>query len=109
MEIVKPIFIVGVGRSGCSIFHEIFARHPNVSWLTKRCDKYPHKPQVNRRFMKMIDLPVINRFLPGNYPEECYPFWEYHCNGFRRPCRDLLPEDVTLKTKKRSQAVFSQL
>jgi len=109
MDVVKPVFIIGVGRSGSSIFHKIFAKHPNVAWLSKYSEKYPAKPQLTRYQMKLMDTPIVNKISKGNYPEECYSFWEYYCKGFRTPFRDLLPEDVTHKAKKGIRSALSQI
>jgi len=50
--------------------------------------------------------PIIqNRIQPG----ECYPFWEHYCKGFRAPCRDLFPEDVTVGNKKQLQYALSMI
>lgn len=109
MDIVKPIFIIGVGRSGSSIFHKMFAKHPNVAWLSKYSEKYPARPQLTRYHMKMIDAPILNKISKGNYPEESYSFWEHYCKGFRTPFRDLLPEDVTNVAKNGIRSAFSQI
>lgn len=110
VKVKKPIFIIGVGRSGSTIFHKIFSQHPNMAWLSKLCDKYPHKPSINRFLMKAIDNPLAGRFLKKRFnPGEGYNFWEFYCKGFRYPCRDLFPEDVINKTKEKIQNVFSEI
>lgn len=109
MDIVKPVFIVGVGRSGSTIFHKIFARHPNLAWLSGYLDRYPTKPQINKFLMNVIDWPIIPIVMKRNYPEECYSFWEYYCKGFRTPCRDLTSNDVTIKAKTEIRKVLAGL
>ncbi|MFQ5964716.1 MAG: sulfotransferase, partial [Candidatus Scalinduaceae bacterium] len=65
---------------------------------------------LNRLLMKAIDYPIIGKYLEGKInPHECYRLWEYHCKGFGQPCRDLLPDDVTRKTKKSIQSVMSKM
>jgi hypothetical protein len=110
MKVKKPIFIVGVGRSGSTIFHRMFSEHPNVAWLSKGLSaRFPDKPSVNRLLMRLIEYPIVGRYLKGRVsPGECYDFWEYHCKGFAYPCRDLLPEDVTEKTKVKIRYVMSE-
>lgn len=107
MKINKPIFIVGVGRSGSTIFHEMFCRHSQVAWLSKLCDVFPKQAWLNTTLMSSIDSPLLGA-ITKNFiiekkiikPSEAYNFWEQNCTGFSRPCRDLYAEDVTNKKKK---------
>ena len=101
MGIKKPVFIIGAGRSGSTIFHKIFSEHPNLAWLSTWCRKYPDTPSINKTLMQAIDYPIVGDYLRGRFlPGEFYEFWEYYCKGFRRPCRDLLSVDVTNKAKE---------
>jgi len=110
IKIKKPIFIIGVGRSGSSIFHKIFSEHPQVAWLSNFCNKYPNNLSINRFILKLIDYPIVGKYVRRKInPSEAYDFWEYHCKGFRHPCRDLLSQDVTIKTKERIKDVFSKI
>lgn len=100
MAVSQPIFIVGVGRSGSSIFHQIFAHHPNVVWLSRFCDEYPERPEVNRRLMRALDIPVLGPRLAAHFdPGECYTFWDHYFQGFSTPCRDLRADDATPRAR----------
>jgi len=111
VKVEKPIFIVGVGRSGSTIFHRILSEHPHLAWLSPRLsNKFPSKLSLYRRLMEAIDYPFIGdfvrrRFLPG----EGYDFWEHHCRGFSEPCRDLLEMDASSKLKRELPEVLSQI
>ena len=95
MEVKKPVFIIGTGRSGSTIFHQMLSEHPNLAWLSKFCQIFPSKPYVNRCFMKFIDWPVLGSLITNKiHPREYYEFWDYWCRGFSEPCRDLFAEDV---------------
>ncbi|MDM8530382.1 sulfotransferase [Anaerolineales bacterium HSG25] len=108
--LTKPIFIVGTGRCGSTIFHQIFAHHPQVAWLTRYCDLYPHRPHRNYIAMRLLDLPLPSRYVRKLiYPTEAYNFWDYHCMGFSEPFRDLVKEDVTVKTKQHVNKIMAAM
>ena len=110
IKVEKPIFIVGVGRSGSTIFHKMFSEHPDVVWVSGLCDRYPWKPALSRALQRMIDWPLVNRPLKRRYePGECYQFWNYHCRGFSQPCRDLLASDVTELNRKQIPPAMAEL
>ncbi len=109
MKIEKPIFVVGVGRSGSTIFHRMLSDHPNIALLSRLCNIYPDNIFLNRLLMKTIDYPIIGGYLLKKIKRgEYYDFWEYHCKGFRAPDRDLLPDDVNKKTKNKIKNLLSQ-
>ena len=110
-NIDRPIFIIGVGRSGSSIFHRLLSEHPEVAWISERLsNKYPGKPELNAYLMNGINCPLLKRFLKNNFqPGEGYGFWEYYCPGFRRPCRDLVAQDVTIRKRKAIHAAMSKI
>lgn len=110
LEVKKPLFIVGTGRCGSTIFHCAFSRHPQVAWLSRVCVKRPHDPRVNRWIMQALDLPILSRYLLNrHYPVEGYQFWNTYCPGFGRPCRDLLKEDVTPRIKDALRSALAQV
>lgn len=110
-KVEKPIFIVGTGRCGSTIFHQVFSHHSQVAWLSKYCDKYPSKLHYNRIAMQMLDSPLPARYIRKLvYPVEAYKFWDYYCaGGFTKPCRDLLKGDVTPKTEKAVQEAMAAM
>ncbi|HXI21261.1 MAG TPA: sulfotransferase [Gemmatimonadales bacterium] len=95
-------FIVGVGRSGSSIFNEVLVTHPLVSWPSILSSRWPDRPGYNRALMRGLDVPLLGRVL-GRYFEahECYPMWNHGFPGFATPCRDLTAEDVTASVRQR--------
>jgi hypothetical protein len=105
-----PIFIVGTGRSGTTIFHRILSKHPSVAWLSRLCVKYPGRPWLNRWLMRGLSVPLVRGVLSMRWsPSEAYAFWEFNCPGFDNPYRDLLAEDVTPTSAARIQSAISQM
>jgi Sulfotransferase family len=98
--IEKPIFVVGAGRSGSSLFHQMFTEHPHVAWMSTLCDRHPEHLGRHRALMYGIDLPLIGRLFRRRWESaECYDFWNYFYRGFAQPCRDLRADDATPRVK----------
>ena len=96
LQILEPIFIVGTGRSGSSVFFDIFAGHPQVAWLSILAREFPDRPWLNRLLLRSLSIHGLDSFLLRTFgPAEAYPFWEASCPGFSNPCRDLTADDVT--------------
>ena len=109
-DIKKPIFVIGTGRCGSTMFHEILTHHAQLAWLSRVCETKPRATWINRWAMQALDIPLFTRYLRKLiYPVEAYSFWDYYCPGFARPCRDLLKEDVTPKSKKNIQSAMAQI
>lgn len=97
----SPIIIVGVGRSGSTIFHQVMCGHPSVTWLSRFSDRYPDRPARARLLMRLIDSPVIGPLLTRQFDAgESYRFWDHFYRGFSVPCRDLVAADVTPRAAK---------
>ena len=102
MSELRPIFIVGSGRCGSTVFHDLLTRHPGTSWLSRVCDRRPATPEYNAVVMRGLRVPGLGRALRRLYPpSEVYRFWDHYCPGFSRPGRDLRASDVTLRVKGR--------
>jgi len=110
MELQKAVIIVGAGRSGSTVFHQIMSGHPQLAWLSKLCAYFPAQPAVNRLFMQAVDLPLVGKILTQIvHPREYYKFWEYYCKGFGTPCRDLVADDITNKSRQITDAFSAML
>lgn len=91
----SPLFIVGIGRSGSSVFHRLLCRHPRAAWLSRALELWPNATGTNRALMHTLALPIVGRSVSSVIdPGECYDFWEQLVPGFTSPCRDLVAADV---------------
>jgi hypothetical protein len=109
-EPFDPIFIIGTGRCGSTIFHEIFSHHPHVAYLSSLCSRFPRHPFLNRCVMQLLDVPQLERLARRKFPlGEAWPFWEAYCREFGRPCRDLLASDVRPPVKARVAEILPKM
>lgn len=110
MEITQPIFIVGAGRSGSTVVQTLLSKHPDLAWLTIVGKRFPGKPAWHRLALNALDSPVIGPSIARRAaPSECFDYWDHYAKGFRRSCRDLLPEDVTVQTKNKIRRAMGEL
>ena len=110
MNITKPIFIVGTGRCGSTLFHRLFAAHQQLMWLSGFTHRYPYKPEWNRWAVTAMGNPLLRRMFGGRIrPGEYYNFWDTHAYGFSETCRDLVRSDVTPLVKKQVRAAIEPM
>jgi len=99
------VFIVGAGRSGSSILHELLGYHPSVGWMSHLCDSRPFTPEANRRALAAARLPIVGKWLRRHFePTECYRFFDVTYPGFSAPMRDLVRSDVTARAAREIRA-----
>ncbi|RME43071.1 MAG: sulfotransferase [Caldilineae bacterium] len=109
-DIENPVFIIGTGRCGSTLFHTMLSHHPRTTWFSRTCVTHPRQPQRNRRAMQLLDLPLPDRYLRKLiYPVEAYNFWDSCAPGFSEPCRDLTGEDVTPPVKEAVRQAMAQM
>jgi hypothetical protein len=110
MEVRQPIFIVGAGRSGSTVVQTILARHPHLAWLTIVGKRYPHKPAWHRHLLDAIDAPILGPMIADSLaPSEIFDYWDHYAKGFRRTCRNLTAEDVTVQTSRNIRRALAEL
>lgn len=108
--IEQPIFVVGAGRSGSSLFHQMFTEHPRVAWMSALCDRFPNQLQRHRALLRAIEFPIVGSLLKRRWESaECYDFWDHCFRGFSLPCRDLRADDATPRVKAKMQQAATGL
>ena len=101
MNDTGPTFIVGTGRCGSTMFHDVLSTHPALGWLSQYVHRYPRRPRLNAVLVGRAKRGWAGRVLRRHlYPAEPYRFWETYCPGFSTPFRDLLASDLTAKSSR---------
>lgn len=85
IRIEKPVFMLGMPRSGTTIIFEAFSCHEDLGWLSNYSQRFPTLPQITsihrifrgargekRQWQKVS---FANKLLPK--PAESYAVWEY--------------------------------
>lgn len=109
-ELRAPLFLIGVGRSGSTVFQRLLGLHPRISWLSGLAERYPDRPAWNRALGRALEWPLVGEGLRRRFrPGECWGFWESLRPGFRRPFRDLVAADVTPRDRRRIPAALTAM
>ncbi|MCK5687170.1 sulfotransferase [bacterium] len=111
MDIKQPIFIIGVGRSGSTVYFDILSHHAEVSWLSERVlNNFPNKLFLNRFLLHTQRISFVGKLTRRIMePGECYRFWNSLYRGFSTPFRDLEAQDVTNRARKRISSAFEKV
>lgn len=59
-SIEHPIFIVGSGRSGTTIFYRLMAGHPSLVWFSSYVQVFPRRPWL-ARLNTLYQVPTLGR------------------------------------------------
>jgi omega-hydroxy-beta-dihydromenaquinone-9 sulfotransferase len=79
LQIDRPIFIVGAGRSGTTILYDLLCGHPALGWFSSYTKRTPHMAPLARLNI-LFKIPKIARkyrqrgWFPR--PNEGYPLWD---------------------------------
>src|SRR5262245_34783722 len=103
-------FVLGTGRCGSTLVHEILARHPDVGFVSNLEDRLPLRP-LPTRFTNDLYRRVPDSFtVKGRLrfaPSEAYHALDREVSPMiSAPVRDLLAEDVTPWVERRFRAFF---
>ncbi len=103
-------FVLGTGRCGSTLVHEIIARHPDVGFVSNLEDRLPFVPvpgrfnnDIYRRVPDLLTTKGRLRYAPS----EAYRALDREVSpAISAPLRDLVAEDVTPWLERRFRAFF---
>jgi hypothetical protein len=108
-RIKKPIFIIGTGRCGSTIFHSLFSRHPQLAWISGFCNNLHQWPLLNRLVLwadsNSLPQKILRHYLR---PSEAVSYWEYLAPGFTKATQDLTAIDVHKNMKNRLRIILEK-
>lgn len=109
-KIQNPIFIIGTGRCGSTLFHDLFSYHPQLAWVSGFCNYAPRWPILNRMVLRAdshaLSQKLMRRVLR---PSEGIFYWDYLAPGFARATQDLKAVDVHARVKKFARREMARL
>lgn len=107
-----PAFILGTGRCGSTLLHEIVAMHPDVAFVTNAEDRLPRLAPVRRGLENLYRgmAPVWARRSPPRLaPSEAYRILDREVGRIMsEPQRDLVASDATPWLAKRLRDFVQQ-
>lgn len=103
-------FVVGTGRCGSSLFHEILARHEQVGFISNVEDRVRAAGRLgrwNNRVFAAVPPALTEKGRPRFAPSEGYRILDAEVSpALSRPLRDLTAEDLTPWLAQRLRATF---
>lgn len=109
-RIYKPIFIIGTGRCGSSIFCRLLSYHPQIAWTSGFCNYCPNSPWINRLILHLdsykLSQLIMRKFIN---PSETTLYWEHLAPGFSFAVKDLKRVDLHLNRKRNIVAALEKL
>lgn len=99
IAIDRPILIVGVGRSGTTLFLRMLGMHPSTAWFSNLTNQHPSAVWTTL-FSRVLDLPVIGDHVRYGWrmtpkPRESVAVLNYVTNNTFTLPRELSAADVT--------------
>lgn len=83
--IKRPVFIIGTGRSGTTLFFNVLAHHPDFAWFSNYSGFFPNQAIV-ASFARIFNLPIVGVYVPKSFrlipkPVESYAMLNYCTKG----------------------------
>ena len=121
--IKRPIFVIGMPRSGTTVIAEAMAVHEDLGWFSNYFGWVPSIPEVSI-LTRLISLPKIGPYLMGKkrqdlrisafirrflpYCTEAYPIWRRYCSE-RFEWNYLLNQFASESEKHRIRSIISKV
>jgi hypothetical protein len=109
---VRFVFVLGTGRCGSSLVHEVLARHPGVGFLSNLEDRLAAPPIAGRwngPLFRILPPSFSAKGRPRFAPSEGYRILERRVSpAVCAPIRDLTENDATPWLARRFAAFFEQ-
>src|SRR5437773_1821055 len=103
-------FVLGTGRCGSTVLHELISRHPDVGFLSNLEDRFSLPPTAgrwNNEIHRRIPSSFTRKGRPRFAPSEGYRALDRKVSSvLSAPARDLLAEDVTPWLDRRLSRFF---
>lgn len=110
MDIDRPIFFVGFGRSGSTHIHRVFCHHSQLAWLSRFADDYPDKKWLNDAVLWAFGATPFSDWIARKLPpREGWKYWDAHFSGFSEPFRDLTADDVSPYINRKMKAAVAKI
>jgi len=123
MEIYRPIFIIGVPRSGTTLLYHLMAQHKDLAWFSQndlsvifskdflKFHNWKRRLFVTRKWF-FREPTVPNHYVLFDVPDELARFWNYHIgldwanekdvkNSTQTYLHDAISQIILKKNKKR--------
>ena len=111
-DVVVYAFMIGTGRCGSSLIHEVVARHPHVGFLSNVEDNLSAPPSVgrwNRAVYQRVPQRLTRKGRARFAPSEGYRTLDRNVSPIiSAPVRDLTAADVTPWLSQRFRAFFAE-
>jgi len=114
MAINKPIFIIGSGRSGTTVFYNFLSTHPEVCWFSNYSDRFVSFKSIPL-LQRILDLPFIGTITKRNIitdsgprfnirPEEGKKIYHEYC-GFKHNVKTT-EEDISSELENKFKEII---